>query len=416
MTEVEIPLTEPQEEFVFSEDSRPGLVGGLGSGKSRGGTMRLLYLMMVSPGCDTAYYMPTYDLLKLRAIPGVEDDLRSLGLNYSLNKSDYQIDIAGLGSMIFRSYDNPNRIVAYEVAHSICDELDTLPMEKAEIVWRKINERNRQDVGTPNTIGLVTTPDQGMSGFVYKKWVEERAEGYSLIKAPTYSNPYLPDSYIEDIRKNYDEKLANMFIEGEFVVLSQNKVYHYFDRELHDTGRELERGDVAHISIDFNIGGCCSTVTIFNEFDDPETVDEFVTNDTYDFVNYLKHHYDGYDLVVYPDASGKAGSTNAKQSDIDIIKGAGYRVDVKDSNPKIKDRVNAVNKLLSHENIKVNTKKCKRLTNALESQGYDKKGDPEKFSNHPAIDDWNDSWGYFIARRFPIRSRQSISKLNIQGF
>ena len=91
-----------------------------------------------------------------------------------------------------------------EVGHSVCDELDTLPIEKAEHVWRKINERNRQSIGVANTIGLVTTPDQGKSGFVYKKWYEDRVEGYVLIKAPTYSNPYLHDSYIEDIRKNYD--------------------------------------------------------------------------------------------------------------------------------------------------------------------------------------------------------------------
>lgn len=415
--EVEIPLTGPQEEFVFSEASRPAIIGGLGSGKSRAGTMRLLYLMMLSPGCNGAYYMPTYDLINLRAIPGVEEDLVALGLKYTLNQSKYTITIQGLGMMIFRSYDNPNRIIAYEVGHSVCDELDTLPIEKAEHVWRKINERNRQSIGVANTIGLVTTPDQGKSGFVYKKWYEDRVEGYVLIKAPTYSNPYLPDSYIEDIRKNYDEKLASMFIEGDFVVLSENKVYHYFDRDENDTDRELEDSDdEIHISIDFNVGGCCSTVTIYDEFDEPNTVEEFVTNDTHDFVEYLEENYPGREIVVYPDATGKAGSTNAKKSDIAIIKGAGYRVSVKLSNPMIKDRVNAVNKLLSHKQIKINTRKCKRLTNALETQGYGKDGKPEKFTKHPAIDDWNDSWGYFIARRHPIvRPGNSKTKIKVKG-
>ena len=415
--EVEIPLTGPQEEFVFSEESRPAIIGGLGSGKSRAGTMRLLYLMMATPGCNGAYYMPTYDLINLRAIPGVEEDLVALGLNYTLNQSKYTITIQGLGMMIFRSYDNPNRIIAYEVGHSVCDELDTLPIEKAEHVWRKLNERNRQNIGVVNTIGLVTTPDQGKSGFVYKKWYEDRQPGYVLIKAPTYSNPYLPDSYIDDIRKNYDEKLASMFIEGDFVVLSENKVYHYFDRDTHHTDRELEDDDdELHISIDFNIGGCCSSVTIYDEFDEPKTVEEFVTNDTHDFVEYLEENYPGREIVVYPDATGKAGSTNAKKSDIAIIKGAGYRVSVKASNPRIKDRVNAVNKMLSHKEIKINTRKCKRLTNSLETQGYDKQGVPEKFTKHPAIDDWNDSWGYFIARRHPIvRPGNSNEKIKIRG-
>jgi len=90
-----------------------------------------------------------------------------------------------MGDIIFRSFDNPSRIIAYEVAHSICDELDTLPIDKAAEVWRKVNERNRESINGINTIGMVTSPDQGLNGFVYKKWVEQRQEGYELIKAPT---------------------------------------------------------------------------------------------------------------------------------------------------------------------------------------------------------------------------------------
>jgi hypothetical protein len=52
--------------------------------------------------------------------------------------------------------------------------------------------------------------------------------------------------------------------------------------------------------------------------------------------------------------------------------------------------------------MKINTTKCQRLTNAVESQGYDKKGKPEKFDEHPSVDDWNDGMRYFINSKFPI--------------
>jgi len=136
---IEVPLTQPQEDFSFSTYPRPAIVGGLGSGKSRAGTFRLIYQMSKDPGCNGAYYMPTYDLLELRAIAGIEEDLQLMGIPFKTNKSKYSIAIEGLGSIIFRSYDKPSRIIAYEVAHSICDELDTLPIDKAAIVWRKIN-------------------------------------------------------------------------------------------------------------------------------------------------------------------------------------------------------------------------------------------------------------------------------------
>jgi PBSX family phage terminase large subunit len=405
---MKLALTEPQEDFVFSSNPYPAMVAGLGAGKSEAGIARLVIKMAQQPQINTAYYMPTYDLLRLRAMPGVEDMLSRLGLPFKTNRSEYTIHIKGYGDMIFRSYDRPERIVAYEVADSIVDELDTLPKDKAAYVWRKVSERNRQHCGRANTIGSVTTPDQGYSGFTYEKWVKKRQKGYELIKASTASNPFLPDGYIEQIRANYDPILADMYLNGEFVSLSQNKVYHFFDRIRHHSDRVLTAADTfVHIGLDFNIGGTCATVWVIDN-NCPIAVDEFVSHDTMDFCNNLtKYKAEGRKLIVYPDASGKAGSTNASQSDIEIIIQAGYRVDCAEANPAVRDRINSVNGLLAHDKMRVNTDKCPNLTDALESQGYDTKGDPEKFKEHPAIDDWNDSLGYFIYRKWPVRRPSS---------
>ncbi len=399
--QVNIPLTAPQKQFCTSPDAYPAIIGGLGSGKSRAGTMRLLLLLLADKGANGGYYMPSYDLLKLRAMPGVEEDLESLGIGYTVNKSSYTITIHGYGDIIFRSYDRPERIIAYETAHSVVDELDTLPKEKAALVWRKISERNRQKRSKPNTIACVTTPDQGFNGFIYEKWVKKRQDGYVLVKAPTASNPYLPDGYIEQIRANYDPLLASMYLNGDFVSLNDKKVYHFFDRNKHYSDRELKCGDRIHISIDFNVGGCCSNVWVIDG-NKPIAVDEFTSHDTQDFVNNLTK-YDDYNITVYPDASGSNRSSNSSATDIDIIENAGYAVDAPDANPFVRDRINAFNALFAHDGIKVNCDKCPELANALEVQGYTEKGEPEKFNDHPAIDDWVDSSGYFIHRRFAIR-------------
>lgn len=228
--EVKLQLTRPQYKFIFSEAKFPSLIGGLGSGKSQGGTYRIARLMLSDPGINCAYYFPTYDLITLRGIPGLIKDLESLGYNeshYSINKSSYTVTIKGYGDVIFRSYDCPERIVAYEVAHSIVDELDTLPKAKADLVWRKVVERNRQHCNhsAGNTVGCVTTPDQGQLGFVFEKWGGELQEGYELIKASTYSNPFLPPGYADNIKKNYDEDLAQLYLEGEFVSLAFRTVF-----------------------------------------------------------------------------------------------------------------------------------------------------------------------------------------------
>ncbi len=401
--QIDIPLTGPQLQFMQATKKNPAIIGGLGSGKSRGGTMRVITKLLERPGANGAYYMPTYDLLKLRALPGLIEDINLIGLNYSVNKSDMRIDIHGYGFIILRSYDNPARIVAYEVAHSIVDELDTLPLEKAEEVWRKITERNRQKIGVPTTIGCVTTPDQGYNGIVYKKWVKEKHPDYELIKAPTYSNPYLPDDYIDQIRANYDSLLADMYIEGEFVSLTASKVYHFFCRVALHSDRELQESDkILAVSIDFNVGGCCATTNIYDS-GYPIAVEEFVSKNTYDFIENLKIRYPDKKITVYPDASGDSDSTNASKSDIQLIKDAGFRVDAPRGNPLIRNRVNSVNKGFCHKQFKINTNKCPQLTHALESQGYDKYGKPEKFKEHPSIDDWCDSYGYFINKKYPVK-------------
>jgi hypothetical protein len=411
LTNVNIALTRPQREFVFSKSAHPAIVGGLGSGKSAAGTMRLILLLLGDTGADGAYYMPTYDLIKLRAIVGVENDLERIGINYTTNRSDYSIQLHGYGKIIFRSYDRPERIIAYEVAHSICDELDTLGMEKASFVWRKISERNRQKRDKPNTIGLVTTPDQGINGFVYDRWVRRKQEGYELIKASTYSNPYLPDGYAAQILSNYDSVLAELYLHGEFVSLNANKIYHFYERKRHGSARILSDRDTIHIGLDFNIGGCCAVVFVADG-DNITAVDEFISHDTQDFINNLAR-YNNPEITIYPDASGNSNRTNASESDVMMIRRSGFTVKHRAANPAVRDRINAVNGLLSHNRLFINHAKCPNLATALESQGYTERGEPEKFNTHPAIDDWNDSLGYCLSFLHPIRIDRPKLEINV---
>ena len=402
MTEINIALTDPQKEFVFCKSPYPALVAGLGAGKTHAATVRFVLQMLSERGINVLMGMPTYDLLKLRAMPGFEDALNNIGIPYRTNKSDYSIEIIGYGMIYFRSYDRPERWIAFEVAKTILDELDTLPKDKAELVWRKATERTRQKCASGNSIGAVTTPDQGINGFVYDKWVKKAQSGYELIKASTMSNPFLPESYVEQIKSNYDPVLVQLYLNGDFVSLNQNKIYHFFDRVRHGSNRVLTDEDKhLHVSIDFNIGGCCATTTIYDG-QSPITVDEFSSHDTRDFINNLVDRYKGKHITVYPDASGGAERTNSTASDIALIQQAGFNVDAPNKNPFVRDRINSVNGMISHDQWKVNVEKCPELVNALESQGYDKKGDPEKFNTHPAIDDWTDSFGYFMHRRHPI--------------
>ena len=407
---IQIPLSIPQEQFVFSEFKYPSMIGGLGSGKTQAGVERAIHLMRQDPGCTIGYYMPTYDLIRERVLPEFLAIAETRKMRAKANRQEWSITFEGLGRVIFRSYSNPERIIAYEHAHAILDEIDIEALKKGLVIWAKVDERNRAYTSHPagNTIANVTSPYYGLNGLSYSKWGEPfiDKELYELVRAPTYTNLALPDvmAYVDQIRRNYDPVMADALIEGLFVSFSKDKVYHFYDEQKHYTDRVLEEDDnVICVSIDFNVGGCCSVVFV-EEKHDPRAVDEFVSHDTYDFIaNLEEYKRDGRTIIVYPDGTGDSRRTNAVASDIALIEDAGFRTDYIDGNPAIRDRINIKNRMLSQHRLLINKDTCPRYADAVKNQGYDEEtGDPEKFKQHPSIDDWTDSGGYFTATRYPF--------------
>lgn len=244
-------------------------VAGFGSGKSEVLHMLAITTISLFPWANVAIYSPTYDLIKLNNLPRVQEELTKAGIKHKLNKQDFIITTEFGNNIIFRSMDNPSRIIAYEVFYSFIDELDTMPAARAEEAWNKIISRNRQQPphgasipkGTIveltetaqtsksgkhhalqedtffdpctfsliNKVGVFTTPE-GYK-FTYRKWKKEDNAGYRLIRASTYSNPHLPASYIENLKASYPPQLIEAYLEGEFVNLTGGRVYHAFSRD-----------------------------------------------------------------------------------------------------------------------------------------------------------------------------------------
>lgn len=404
-----IQLLNHQAEFIQSNAKAPAIIGGLGSGKTAAGTMRIIKLMLEDPEADFLYVMPTYDLLRLRAIPGMEDDLIKVGLSFRTNRSASEISVDGFGNIIFRSYDRPERIVAFEVAHCIVDEIDTLNKEKASFVWRKVTERIRQKTAhmdstdLVNSIAAVTTPDQGLSGFVYDRWVKNVSPGYELIKASTYDNHFLPDGYVDQILANYDPILADLYLRGEFVSLTQDKQFWAFNRDEHNSTETVSRSELLiNYAIDFNVGGTCFVV-FKRDGNRLIAVREFVANNTQSAIQMLDSEFPNAQKICFPDASGGNESANADLSSLGLIKQAGHRINAPAGNPSVRSSINAVNNLLSKDRLHVNTKLCPMLTDALDALGYDDKNKPEKSNKHPAPDDFGDLTRYIVNRLYPIR-------------
>jgi hypothetical protein len=395
----------PQTGFVNSTAQFPAMVAGFGSGKTAAAIMRALKLKFEHPGQDVAYYLPTYDLVRMIAYPRFVDVLTKARIKHDLNKSEHVLSIRGKGRLIFRTMDNPDRIVGYEVADSVVDELDTLKQLDAEHVWRQIIARNRQKKpdGSLNTVGVATTPE-GFR-FVYDRWAKTPERGYELIKASTYSNARnLPDGYIDSLKRSYPPQLIAAYLEGEFVNLTSGAVYPEFGRVANHTSETIAEGEDLHIGLDFNVYNCSAPVCVIR-FGAPKVLGELVKmRDTPHVIQTIKEKYPGHKITIYPDASGSSNKTvNATESDILLLQRAGFIIRVPSKNPFVKERVMSVNGMICNamgeRKLLVNTLLAPTVTECLEQQIYDKNGEPDKADGK---DHMPDALGDFIYNCWPI--------------
>ena len=408
---IRIEATEPQERFYMSQAKHPAFVAGVGAGKSEAMVNSAIGDASHSATALIGMYAPTYDLVRLITAPRLCSKLADLAIPHKWNKTENIVytSYPRFGDFVLRTMDNPERIVGYETYRSHVDELDTLKPELARNAWNKIIARNRQKpegIKRPfNRVSAYTTPE-GFR-FVYDRWVRNSAEGYEIIQAPTYSNPFLPDGYIDNLRASWPPELIDSYIEGRFVNLTSGTVYSHYSRTGNRSTEEIKPSEPLHIGQDFNVGNMASVV-IVKRGDDWHVVDELEgIQDTPALVDTLIERYEGHHITVYPDASGGSRKTvNASTSDIQILRNAKFSIRAPNKNPPVKDRILAVNTAFSKQRLWVNDAKCKRFAEGLEQQPYDKNGEPDKTGG---FDHHNDAGGYFVHQRMPVVHRSMIS-------
>lgn len=395
-----------QKQFIDSNKASTGLVAGFGAGKSYAGTLKSIIKKMQYPSVKVAYYLPTYPHIRDIAFEKFPEMCEELGLYYQLNKSDKELHIQNFGSIIFRNMSEPEYIIGYEVGYSLIDECDILPKAKMSKAFKNILARNRAKLpdGSPNQVDVVGTPE-GYRWF-YDRFVTNATDQYKLIRARTMDNKHLPDDYIDKLKEDYDEKLLQQYLLGEFVNVNGSAVYHQFDRDVHVVAdRRIDPTIPLIITFDFNINPY-NAIYLIQVIDGKVTViDNAIKKNAplVDSLDYLKEKfaYLGaalFSATIYGDSAGKARSQGTAQTNYDLIRDAGFhKMKIKTANPRVQDRINAFNSMLRNGNGDVNIAICEKnhhLINDLEQMSYNDKGEVDK--SNQDLSHASDSVGYFI--------------------
>lgn len=393
-----------------------GFVGGVGSGKTYCGAQKAGQIAWLNRGCLGIVAAPTYRMLEDSTKPMFFKALGEKAISYKYLKTDNAIILFGDTKIIFRSMDKPEHIKGPNAAWVWIDEGAVMKTREAFDV---LQARIRDPKAPGKCLVMTTTPD-GL-GWLYDILVTDAtANRAKIYRARTDQNPTLGD-YHTRLKKTYDSKLASQELDAEFLNIFAGQAYWNFSptasifstRDL-----KLHKGLPLDLCCDFNVSPMCWNVSqdYRQEGEDFTYVLDEMHLDTAGTEVAADEFIDRYlgfkpTVRVWGDATGAHRHTSATRSDYEIIeqrlKKAGFDVDINigRSNPRVSDRVAAVNARLEDSNGTRKlfiAKSCKRTLVDFERTAF-KPGTRELDKGDETRTHHSDAIGYRIHKQWPVR-------------
>jgi hypothetical protein len=274
----------------------------------------------------------------------------------------------------------------------------------------------RVSMGPCQQILLTGTPEG--FGPCYEKILGNPSDKVRLWTVATSANSFLSKDYVSKLQERMDESTATEKLEGVRTAKA-GRVYSRFDRRKNCVPVVKPGTGRIAIACDFNVRYMHWLIC---EIDDENrkvhvldecikqggtTTDEHAERTmkkigeviqrtrgiTYTFDELFQKKF-----KAYGDASGSAQKSVSARSDLYLLIQGGFRTDIPAKNPPVQDRINTVQCLIRDKRISVD-EKCVQLIRSLETQAWDKNGEPEKRDN---VDHCCDAIGYLCHRLFPV--------------
>jgi predicted phage terminase large subunit-like protein len=198
-----LQATDPQKQFWADESKFTAFVGGIGSGKTFAGALKVLTMPSNSTGMVLA---PTFPMLRTASLRAFLEIARPAGLIESFNKSDYEMVLKGNRTIYWRSADNPDRLRGPNLGWVWLDESAMMDEE----TWLIAIGRLRQ---SPGQAWMTSTP-RGTRHWLYD--LVKKAH-VSVTTATSASNLFNPDDFVSSVSSIGSADWQRQELGGEFV-------------------------------------------------------------------------------------------------------------------------------------------------------------------------------------------------------
>lgn len=220
-----VSLFPRQARFVADLRQYPAYIGGIGSGKSFAGAVKVISRIGAPElGLVCA---PTYPMLRDSTQRAIVELCDELGITYRMNRTEGVLRFDTGHEVLFRSLDNPDRLRGPNVHYAWIDEAAMVSRES----WLIVKGRCR--IGDAPQAWITSTP-KGRN-WIWEEW-EREAKGdesdptHPLYRVATTENPELPKGFAESL--GYSGTFAAQELRGEFVSF-EGLVYSQFRRSVH---------------------------------------------------------------------------------------------------------------------------------------------------------------------------------------
>jgi PBSX family phage terminase large subunit len=400
---IDIELSDAQYEFLYAEQPEVLFCGGVGSGKTASGALKVIQLVQDYPGVPGLITANTHSQLTKATLTELFKwlDKFKIPYKYLVNQNVLWIYGEKPTKILCYSVEKPENIAGLNVGWCWMDESSFYK----KLAYDKASARVRDKNG-PCQIFKTTTPN----GFnwLYEHYIEKANDRKRVIYSSSKDNAVnLDGGFLSRLDDAYDKKMAEQEIDGAFVNLNAGQVYYGFDRRKHiKEGVHLADDDLMLVGLDFNVHPLCG-VFVAKRGEMIYVVDELYleNSNTFEAAKAIKSRYPARYIEVVADETGNRRRTNSKHTDHLIIEKAGLTL-AKFRNPAVKDRHNNLNRLFDKGFIKIHPR-CKYLVKDLEQLVHDNKDD--------MLSHISDALGYACWHIAPLRKPRRGARVLHKG-
>ena len=223
-----------------------------------------------------------------------------------------------------------------------------------------------------------------------------------------FSSDVLDLAEIEELKKEVDERTFRQEFEGSFETVEGMAYYSFSKKNLRMC--EYDPKKTVHIGMDFNVNPMTATVSHITSNIIEQFGEVYLRNsNTTRMADHLEDLFNPENCIIYPDSSGKNASSNSSFSDLEILRKRGFAIKCYLNNPRVKDRLNAVNSRMmpmdGEAKYFINPKTCPRTIEDFNKVEREMDGTENKAQEKDGLVHISSALGYMINYLYPIRKQ-----------